>query len=146
MQAQNRVEGQTSMIEFFQKKLAKAKEQHRRHITTTDNIVSFHPPSFKLSIMSSSFVSQIMEPGGGLLLIPFVRVIIGTLLVLTLAGFLAGVARIHMAILSFLSAGLLFSISMFEREFNKAQQNRGGGSSQAPPPKSGSSGKEAKSD
>lgn len=72
----------------------------------------------------SSFVSQIMQPGGGLLLIPLVRVIIGTLLVLTLAGFCVGVARIHMAVLSFLSAGLLFSISMFESEYKKAQQYR----------------------
>ena len=72
----------------------------------------------------SSFVSQIMQPGGGLLLIPFVRVIIGTLLVLTLAGFCVGIARIHMAVLSFLSAGLLFSISMFESEYKKAQQYR----------------------
>ena len=67
-----------------------------------------------------------MQPGGGLLLIPFVRAVIGTLLVLTLAGFCVGIARIHMAILSFLSAGLLFSISMFEREYKKAQ-GRGGG-------------------
>jgi hypothetical protein len=94
----------------------------------------------------SSFVSQIMQPGGGLLLIPFVRVVIGILLVMTLAGFLAGIARIHMAILSFLSIGLLFSISMFEREFNKAQQHRGGGESQAPPSTTGSNGKAAKSD
>jgi hypothetical protein len=94
----------------------------------------------------SSFVSQIMQPGGGLLLIPFVRIIIGILLVMTLAGFLAGIARIHMAILSFLSAGLLFSISMFETEYNKAQQYRGGGESQAPATTAGSNGKAAKSD
>jgi hypothetical protein len=44
-------------------------------------------------------------------------------------GFVAGIARIHMGILSFLSAGLLFSLSMFEREFNKVsgrqQQQQG---------------------
>lgn len=80
----------------------------------------------------SSFAQQIMEPGGGLLLIPFVRAIIAILLVLTGSGFLAGIARIHMAVLSFLSAGLLFSISMFEREYKKAERNRGG-SGQGPP-------------
>eukprot|EP00980_Cylindrotheca_fusiformis_P017893 scaffold5682_cov140-Cylindrotheca_fusiformis.AAC.4 len=87
-----------------------------------------------------------MEPGGGLLLIPFVRIIIGTLLVLTLSGFVAGFARIHMAILSFLSAGLLFSISMFETEYNKVKQRREGGSSQPPQATNNSSGKPAKSD
>jgi hypothetical protein len=81
-----------------------------------------------------------MQPGGGLLLIPFVRAIIAILLVLTMAGFCVGVARIHMIILSFLSAGLLFSISMFEREYKKAQR---GGSSQAT---SNTSGKMEKSD
>jgi hypothetical protein len=69
----------------------------------------------------SSFVAQVMEPGGGVMLLPFVRVVIGILLVLTLAGFLAGVARVHMAILSFLGAGLLFSLSMFESEFKRVQ-------------------------
>ena len=75
--------------------------------------------------MSGSLISDIMQPGGGIMLLPFVRVIISLLLVLTLAGFCAGVARIHMLVLSFLSAGLLFSLSFFEREFNKA---RGGSS------------------
>jgi hypothetical protein len=42
----------------------------------------------------------------------------------TLTIFAAGVARIHMAILSFLSAGLLFSLSMFEVEFKKVQEAR----------------------
>jgi hypothetical protein len=76
-----------------------------------------------------SFFAEIMQPGGGIMLIPFVRVIITILLVLTLMGFVAGIARIHMGILSFLSAGLLFSLSMFEREFNKVngrqQQQQG---------------------
>eukprot|EP00525_Craspedostauros_australis_P009842 CAMPEP_0198114052 /NCGR_PEP_ID=MMETSP1442-20131203/5550_1 /TAXON_ID= /ORGANISM="Craspedostauros australis, Strain CCMP3328" /LENGTH=91 /DNA_ID=CAMNT_0043771273 /DNA_START=173 /DNA_END=448 /DNA_ORIENTATION=+ len=66
-----------------------------------------------------SFVSQVMQPGGGVMLLPFVRTVIGVLLILTMAGFAAGVARIHMAVLSFLSAGLLFSLSMFESEFRK---------------------------
>eukprot|EP00339_Tiarina_fusa_P008380 CAMPEP_0117030974 /NCGR_PEP_ID=MMETSP0472-20121206/22316_1 /TAXON_ID=693140 ORGANISM="Tiarina fusus, Strain LIS" /NCGR_SAMPLE_ID=MMETSP0472 /ASSEMBLY_ACC=CAM_ASM_000603 /LENGTH=91 /DNA_ID=CAMNT_0004739203 /DNA_START=134 /DNA_END=409 /DNA_ORIENTATION=+ len=69
----------------------------------------------------SSMVTEIMQPGGGILLLPFVRGVISLLLVLTLAGFMAGVARIHMAILSFLGAGLLFSLSMFESEFKKAR-------------------------
>ena len=77
----------------------------------------------------TSFFAEIMQPGGGIILIPFVRVIITILLVLTMMGFVAGVARIHMGILSFLSAGLLFSLSMFEKEFNKVhgQQRTGGG-------------------
>lgn len=75
----------------------------------------------------SSFFAEIMQPGGGIILIPFVRVIITMLLVLTMMGFVAGVARIHMGILSFLSAGLLFSLSMFEKEFNKVHgQQRSG--------------------
>ena len=102
------------------------------------------PSFFGLQIMSS-FVSQIMQPGGGLLLIPFVRLIIGTLLVLTLAGFLAGVARIHMAVLSFLSAGLLFSISMFESEYKKAQQYSSSSQSSSQQAATGG-GKPAKSD
>jgi len=64
-----------------------------------------------------------LQPGGGIMLLPFVRLVIGCLLVLTLAGFFAGVARIHMAILSFLSAGLLFSLSMFESEFKKVKSS-----------------------
>jgi hypothetical protein len=74
----------------------------------------------------SSFVSQVMAPGGGVMLLPFVRVVIGCLLVLTLAAFLAGVARIHMAILSFLGVGLLFSLSFFESEFKRVQSNSSG--------------------
>ena len=73
----------------------------------------------------TSFISQVMEPGGGVMLLPFVRVVIAFLLVLTLAGFLAGVARIHMAILSFLGGGLLVSLSMFETEFNKVRSQSG---------------------
>jgi hypothetical protein len=67
-----------------------------------------------------------MEPGGGVLLLPFVKIVVGLLLLTTLTIFAAGVARIHMAILSFLSAGLLFSLSMFEVEFKKAQEAREG--------------------
>lgn len=50
-------------------------------------------------------MSQILEPGGGVMLLPFVRLVIGFLLLLTTIGAVVGVARIHMVILSFLSAG-----------------------------------------
>ena len=90
----------------------------------------------------TSLFSEIMQPGGGVILIPFVRVVIALLLVLTMMGFVANVARIHMAILSFLSGGLLFSLSMFEREFKKAQ----GYHQQGPASSSASSSKQAKSD
>jgi hypothetical protein len=66
-----------------------------------------------------SFIQEILQPGGGVMLIPFVRVVISVLLVLTIMGFVANVARIHMVILGFLATGLLLSLSMFEREFNK---------------------------
>ena len=36
------------------------------------------------------------------------------------------IARIHMAILSFLAVGLLVSISMFEKAWNDVQSSRGG--------------------
>lgn len=71
---------------------------------------------------SSSFVSQIMQPGGGVMLLPFVRLVIGCLLLLTMGAFIAGVARIHMAVLSVLSGGLLISLSFFESEYKKAQR------------------------
>jgi hypothetical protein len=54
---------------------------------------------------SSSLVSQILAPGGGVMLLPFVRLVIGGLLLLTSSAAVLGVARIHMVILSFLSAG-----------------------------------------
>lgn len=71
-----------------------------------------------------SFVADVMAPGGGILLLPFVRVVISLLLVCTVGIFIAGVARIHMAILSFLSTGLLFSLWMFENAYNN-MKNRG---------------------
>jgi hypothetical protein len=90
----------------------------------------------------ANLFSEIMQPGGGVILIPFVRVIIALLLVLTIMGIVADVARIHMVVLAFLSAGLLFSLSMFEREFKKAQ----GYHQQAQPSSSSSSGRQEKSD
>jgi hypothetical protein len=71
-----------------------------------------------------SFIAQVMQPGGGVMLLPFVRVVIAILLVLTIGGVVADVARIHMAILSFLCTGLLFSLSMFESEYKKMQDHR----------------------
>jgi len=57
-------------------------------------------------------------------LIPFIRYTIGLLLCLTSAAFAIGVARIHMAILTFLSAGLLVSISFFQSEYEKMLKAR----------------------
>lgn len=71
-------------------------------------------------------MAQIMQPGGGVLLLPFVKIVVGLLLLTTVTIFVAGVVRIHMAILSFLSAGLLFSLQMFEFEYKKAQNSRSG--------------------
>ena len=71
-----------------------------------------------------SFFQEVLAPGGGVMLIPFVRFVISLLFVLCIMGFVADVARIHMVVLGFLSAGLLFSLAMFEREFNKVK-NRG---------------------
>lgn len=71
-------------------------------------------------------MSQIMQPGGGILLLPFVKIVVALLLLTTITIFVAGVARIHMAILSFLSAGLLISLSVFEVEYKKAQEGREG--------------------
>ena len=79
----------------------------------------------------SNFVAQIMQPGGGVMLLPFVRVVISILLLLTVAAAVMDVARIHMIILSFLSGGLLISLSFFESEFKKvraARESNGGGS------------------
>jgi hypothetical protein len=87
----------------------------------------------------ASMIQEIMAPGGGVMLIPFVRIVIAILLVMTIMGFVANVARIHMVVLGFLSAGLLVSLSMFEREFNKVK-NRGA------PPTSKSSNNSNKTD
>ena len=68
-----------------------------------------------------------MQPGGGVMLLPFVRFVIGLLLVLTIGGAIVDFARIHMIILAFLSGGLLVSLSFFETEFKKVQGGRQGG-------------------
>ena len=67
------------------------------------------------------------------MLLPFVRVVIGILLVLTVIGAIANVARIHMVILSFLSGGLLISLSFFESEFKKVRAARTGNESSGAP-------------
>ena len=71
----------------------------------------------------SNAISQLFAPGGGVVLIPFIRFVIGCLLLTTLSAFTFGVARIHMAILSILSGGLLWSISFFQREYEKATKS-----------------------
>jgi cobalamin synthase len=73
----------------------------------------------------SSFIAQIMEPGGGVVLLPFVRLVIICLLCLTIGAAIANVARLHMIILSVLSFGLLLSLQFFESELKRA---RGGSS------------------
>jgi len=75
----------------------------------------------------------------------FVKIVVSLLLLTTLTIFVAGVARIHMAILSFLSAGLLFSLSMFESEYKKVAANREGADEPAPA-SNGSSNKANKTD
>lgn len=60
------------------------------------------------------------------MLLPFVRLVVMFLLLLTSTAFVCGVARIHMAVLSFLGGGLLFSLSFFEAEYKKAQQRAAG--------------------
>mmetsp|Transcript_3896 Transcript_3896/g.4653 ORF Transcript_3896/g.4653 Transcript_3896/m.4653 type:complete len:94 (+) Transcript_3896:98-379(+) len=92
-----------------------------------------------------SFVTQLMAPGGGVMLLPFVKIVIGCLLLVTLSAFAAGVARIHMAILSFLSGGLLFSLYFFEIQYAKVKGNaeQSSGNGQAP---ADSSGKQQKTD
>ena len=66
---------------------------------------------------SENFIAQIMSPGGGILLIPFTRAVIGCLFLTTSTVFVMGVARIHMFILSLLSIGFYFALGKFEREY-----------------------------
>mmetsp|Transcript_13804 Transcript_13804/g.19780 ORF Transcript_13804/g.19780 Transcript_13804/m.19780 type:complete len:93 (+) Transcript_13804:159-437(+) len=74
--------------------------------------------------MSGSLFSQLLAPGGGLMLIPFIKIVIGLLLATCLTALYLGVARIHMAILSFLSVGLLASLEMFQRAYAQVQRAR----------------------
>ena len=70
-----------------------------------------------------SFAAQILSPGGGVLLIPFIRMVIMVLFCTTAIAFCFGIARIHMAILSLLAGGLLLAISFFMTEYEKALGN-----------------------
>lgn len=56
-------------------------------------------------------------------MIPFIRTVILCLFVTTVTAFFFGVARVHMAILSFLGGGLLLSISFFMNEYDKVLHN-----------------------
>lgn len=60
------------------------------------------------------------------MLLPFVRLVVGLLLLLTTSAAVVGVARIHMIILSVLSGGLLLSLSFFESEFKRVKGRRSG--------------------
>lgn len=97
------------------------KPLHPRVLANSSALVHY----YFLFIMS--FVSDIMAPGGAVLLLPFIRAVVTVLLCCTLMVFFAGVARIHMAILSFLSAGLLMSLRMFEQAYNKVKGKGGDG-------------------
>jgi hypothetical protein len=74
------------------------------------------------------------------MLLPFVRLVIGCLLALTVLAAILDVARIHMVVLSVLSSGLLLSLSFFESEFKKA---RGMHHSQQQPMESSAAGKDS---
>jgi hypothetical protein len=74
--------------------------------------------------MSGSLFSQLLAPGGGLMLIPFIKIVIGLLLATCLTALYLGVAQIHMAILSFLSIGLLASLQMFQSAYAQVQRAR----------------------
>ena len=69
-----------------------------------------------------SFIADVLAPGGAILLIPYIRMVIGSLLMTTLTAFCMGIARGHMAILSFLAGGLLLSISFFLNTFESVQK------------------------
>ncbi len=73
-----------------------------------------------MATQNLNFIQQILSPGGGMLLIPFTRAVILCLLLTTLTVLFMGIARIHMFILSVLSAGMWFALGLFEREFSKA--------------------------
>mmetsp|Transcript_18930 Transcript_18930/g.44052 ORF Transcript_18930/g.44052 Transcript_18930/m.44052 type:complete len:96 (+) Transcript_18930:205-492(+) len=74
-----------------------------------------------------SFIADVMQPGGGILILPFIKYVVGLLMCTTLITFLFGVARIHMAILTFLSGGLLFSLNLFETAYKRVKSEQGGG-------------------
>ena len=69
--------------------------------------------------MSSSFVAQIMAPGGGIHLVPFTRGVVFCLFLTTTTVFIQGVARLHMGILSLLSVGFYIALGIFQKEYKK---------------------------
>mmetsp|Transcript_29012 Transcript_29012/g.61576 ORF Transcript_29012/g.61576 Transcript_29012/m.61576 type:complete len:93 (-) Transcript_29012:248-526(-) len=73
-----------------------------------------------------SVIQDMLKPGGGIALIPFIRMTILTLLLMVIVMGILDVARIHMVVLAFLSIGLLMSISHFEKVWNDVQRSRGG--------------------
>ncbi|KAL3763271.1 hypothetical protein ACHAWU_008974 [Discostella pseudostelligera] len=73
-----------------------------------------------------SFVQDLLKPGGGIALIPFIRATIVVLLLMVIIMGIFDIARIHMIVLACLSTGLLISISMFEKAWNDVQRSRGG--------------------
>eukprot|EP00558_Chaetoceros_sp_UNC1202_P006506 CAMPEP_0197248154 /NCGR_PEP_ID=MMETSP1429-20130617/35206_1 /TAXON_ID=49237 /ORGANISM="Chaetoceros sp., Strain UNC1202" /LENGTH=102 /DNA_ID=CAMNT_0042709261 /DNA_START=101 /DNA_END=409 /DNA_ORIENTATION=+ len=68
---------------------------------------------------SNSFIAQILSPGGGIVLIPFTRAVICCLFIITSTVFILGIARIHMFIMSVLSAGMYISLGIFHKEYQK---------------------------
>lgn len=72
-----------------------------------------------------SFIQDLLKPGGGVALIPFIRVIILLLLIMVIIMGIADVARIHMFVMGFLASGLLVSIWWFEKAWNDVQRARG---------------------
>ncbi|KAL3808884.1 hypothetical protein ACHAXA_005095, partial [Cyclostephanos tholiformis] len=68
-----------------------------------------------------SFVQELLKPGGGIALIPYIRATIVALLLMVITMGILDVARVHMVVLAFLSGGLLISISMFEKAWNDMQ-------------------------
>ena len=73
---------------------------------------------------SNSLFAQIMAPGGGVILIPFTRCVIMCLFILTVTVFIWGVARIHMAILGFLSLGMWIALGVFQKEYEKLLRSK----------------------
>ena len=72
----------------------------------------------------SSLFAQLMAPGGGVTLVPFTRGVCCCLFATTMTVFILGVARIHMGILSFLSAGMWVSLGVFQKEYELVMQSR----------------------
>lgn len=97
----------------------------RSPLASGHSVLLFSLPCYPLLISSSSinsmsFFSQIMEPGGGMLLLPFVRLVIACLLLMTLTAAIVGFARIHMVVLSFLSGGMYVACSWRRSGFGLA--------------------------